>query len=101
STVHIETVKKLNEKLYDLSEENRSLKDKIDDLLRSRELKDEILLKTDKENVFTNNYTKVERNCKTLMDNVDTSYNNYLAENYKTLEQRVNELEKGLRKSNN
>jgi hypothetical protein len=89
---HLETVKKLNEKLYDMNEENKYLKDKLNEFTRI----DEALLKIDKDNVFTNNYIKDGSNYKTIMDNADTSYNNILEHNFKTLEQRVNELEKGL-----
>jgi hypothetical protein len=99
-SAHIETVKKLNERLYDISEENKQLRERLDEINGHGNHNDDMLLKTDKENIFTNNYIKENPNSyKTLMDNnADTSYNNILELNFKTLEQRVMELERGLKR---
>jgi hypothetical protein len=95
-STHIETVKKLNEKLYDLTEENKHLKDRMSEFTRT----DDVLLKTDKDNIFANNYIKEgKRDYKTIADGGnpdDISYGNILEHNFKTLEQRVMELERGM-----
>ena len=100
SILHLDTVKKLNEKIFDLTEENNNLKNQINQLLKSKDIhKEESLSKIDKENIFTNNLIKDEdKKMKSSVIDCDTSgFSNILVENYKTLEQRVLELERGLK----
>jgi hypothetical protein len=137
STVHLDNVKKLNEKIFDLSEENKQLKHQLEDSRcegKSIKSYDSDLKKTDKENIFRNNYIKDQtrkRNFPIQSELIDTSNiihneNYYRGENefidnkdesllspnnpeknylqsidqsftYKTLEQRVQELEKELK----
>jgi hypothetical protein len=88
-------IKNLNEKLFDLSEENKILKTQIIEMKSKDSQKEESMIKLDKDNIFTNNYIKEEnKRFKTILD-CDTSF---IIENYKTLEQRVQELEKGFKK---
>ncbi len=72
--------KKLNEKINDLSIENRNLKNQITDLINS---KNDVLKNSDYSNIFNNNYVKEKVKEKDLY------------ENFKILEQRVFELERG------
>lgn len=129
-------MKKLNEQIFDLSEENKNLKHQLEESrceAKSIKSYDSDLKKTDKENIFRNNYIKDQtrkRNypIKSLIDtsNIIQNENFYKGEHefidqrdesllspnnpeknylqsidqsfsYKTLEQRVQELENELK----
>jgi hypothetical protein len=116
SQFQIENIKKLNEKIYDLTDENKYLKSQLennkteyDNISRGEEIP-----KNDKENVFRNNFTKENinlHNDESLIHMADksltTTHNNInsadlkinIGDNLRTLEQRVIELEKELKKS--
>jgi hypothetical protein len=118
SQFQIENIKKLNEKIYDLTDENKYLKSQLennktdyDNISRGEEIP-----KNDKENVFRNNFTKENNNLhndESLIQMADksliTTHNNInsadlkinIGDNLRTLEQRVIELEKELKKSIN
>jgi hypothetical protein len=88
-------INNLNDKIFELTEENKTLKNQILEIKSRESQKEESMIKIDRENIFTNNYTKEDKQrFKTILD-CDTSY---IVENYKTLEQRVLELERGLKK---
>jgi hypothetical protein len=111
SEVHLENIKKLNEKIYDLSDENNYLKSQLELINRNIENDSNIeesvnfnLKKTDKENIFRNNLNKDTKQQKFLINQEDSFLNDksYLSVankkgNLKTLEQRVLELEKEIR----
>ncbi len=88
-------LKNLNDKIFELTEENKTLKNQILEIKSRESQKEESMIKLDRENIFTNNYIKEDKQrFKTILD-CDTSY---IVENYKTLEQRVQELERGFKK---
>jgi hypothetical protein len=115
SQFQIENIKKLNEKIYDLTEENKYLKSLLENnktesinVSRGEELP------KDKENIFRNNFTKenkdphneesllhiADKSVITTHNNINsTDLKNNLGDNLRTLEQRVVELEKELKKS--
>lgn len=140
SQYHLENVKKLNEKIYDLTDENNCLREQLNIIVKKEKKKnksdkhlekhkshnskdistnnkdDSINMnmnfnKTDKENIFANNYIKEEKhllnknskqnlktiNCIKEEDDLIKEKSSALLDNYKTLEQRVIELEKELK----
>lgn len=108
SQCHLDNVKKLNENLYDLSQENAILREQIESILKLKEKEikvspkkiDNTMHRTGAgENIFTNNYIKEQtKNFKTINPR-EENLDNSIVDNYKTLEQRVIELEKELRNS--
>lgn len=113
SDYHIENVKKLNEKIFDLTEENNYLKNQLESKTETINIsEEENLKKTDKENVFRNNFSKENNRSKSIhneesiinvgdrsvITNIESKLN--IGDNLRTLEQRVIELEKELIKSN-
>jgi hypothetical protein len=120
SEIHLDNLRKLNEKIYDLEEENKFLKNELNNNGKENnshsnnngsnnsQIKFD---KTDKENIFQNNYIKEHLNKGQNQQNTGSVINtensknhrnntpNFLADNYKTLEHRVLELEKELKQS--
>lgn len=91
---HLDNIKTLNERIYDLTDENRFLREQLDKFkpcdqsnLNGDAREYTTLMKdTQKDNVFINNYSKEEKED--------------LIDNYKTLEHRICSLESEVKQSN-
>jgi hypothetical protein len=78
-----EDIKKLNEKINELSNENKNLKNQMADIMN----KNDIMKNSDYSNIFNNNYVKEKVKERDIYENV------------KILEQRVLELERNTSKN--
>ena len=114
SQFHLETVKKLNEKIYDLTDENNCLKEEMKSISSSikkvrtnkSDEKEKVGMLNEKDNIFINNMIKeniIKKEKEKEQGDINYSSvrdeSQFLADNYKTLECRVLELEKELKLS--
>ena len=93
----------MNEKIYDISEENKCLRLQLEELrneAKSMKSSDSLTYKkTDKENIFRNNFIREQTKLKSLnVQENETSMIKSKPKN-KSLEERVLELEKELKLS--